>query len=215
MAHLDGIIDLSHHQERTIDFQKAKADGIVAVIHKATEGNYQHDAYYLARRDAAKAAGLLWGAYHFGAQGISGSEQAKYFLGFAGNLAGDFACLDFETYQKRHDPKVYCMSLTAAKDFIAAVSDKLGRKPYFYSGNTIRDVLKSAKDADLGACKLWLAGYVPENRLRVQKSWSSWTLWQYTDGAKGPWHKPVSGVGACDRSVFDGDLASLKAVWAS
>jgi GH25 family lysozyme M1 (1,4-beta-N-acetylmuramidase) len=34
------MIDLSHHQGQPIDFAKVKAAGIVAVMHKATEGNY-------------------------------------------------------------------------------------------------------------------------------------------------------------------------------
>lgn len=32
------VIDLSHHNER-VDFAKVKADGIVGVIHKATQGS--------------------------------------------------------------------------------------------------------------------------------------------------------------------------------
>jgi lysozyme len=214
MTRLDSIIDLSHHEQQTIDFAKVKAAGIVAVMHKATEGNYMQDRFYLTRRDDAKTNGLLWGAFHFGAQGIAGKVQAKYFLKYVGNLDGDFVCLDFETYSKRHDSKVYCMTLSDAKDFISAVSDKIGRLPFFYSGNTISEKLGKKKDPRLGACKLWLAGYVAEKKLKVQPSWADWTLWQYTDGTGGPMHRPVDGVGPCDRSVFDGDLAALKAVWA-
>ena len=34
---LNAVIDLSHHNGK-VDFAKAKADGIVGAIHKATEG---------------------------------------------------------------------------------------------------------------------------------------------------------------------------------
>jgi hypothetical protein len=67
--------------------------------------------------------------------------RARYFLEFVGDLDGDFVWLDFESYSKRHDPRKYCMTLNDGKDFIAAVSDKIGRLPFFYSGNTITEVM--------------------------------------------------------------------------
>ena len=60
----DGIMDISHNN--TIDLAAAKDAGIVAVIHKATEGATFQDPLYASRRAQAKQLGLLWGAYHFG-----------------------------------------------------------------------------------------------------------------------------------------------------
>jgi lysozyme len=113
------MIDLSHHQGQPIDFAKVKAAGIVAVMHKATEGNYMRDAFYQVRRDAGERRRVLWGAYHFGAEGVSGKDQARYILEFVGDLDGDFVCLDFESYSKRDDPRKYCMTLNDGRDFIA------------------------------------------------------------------------------------------------
>lgn len=215
MPRLDSIIDLSHHQAHDMDFKKAKDAGVVAVIHKATQGHGFQDEFYKKRRDAAKANGLLWGAYHFGVQGIDGVDQAQYFLKFVGDVKEDFVCLDFETYTKRHDPNTYCMTLTAAHEFIGEIQKQLKRRPYFYSGNTISEVLKTKSDTVIGQCKLWLAGYTAEDRLHIQHSWSDWTMWQYTDGEHGARHEPVDGIGKCDRSVFDGSFDDLKAAWAS
>ena len=61
---LNVVIDLSHFNNVT-DFNAVKADGIVGVIHKATEGHGYTDPTYLSRRSQALAAGLWWGAYHF------------------------------------------------------------------------------------------------------------------------------------------------------
>jgi lysozyme len=72
------VVDLSHHNEN-VDFVKMKADGIVAVIHKATQGLTYVDKTYATRQRAASKAGLLWGAYHFGVGG-DGSDQAAFFL---------------------------------------------------------------------------------------------------------------------------------------
>jgi len=60
----DVVIDLSHWQT-SVDFVKAKAAGIVAVILKATQGSRWIDATFTQRFAAATGAGLLVGAYHF------------------------------------------------------------------------------------------------------------------------------------------------------
>src|SRR6266478_1248793 len=54
------VVDLSHHNEK-VDFVKMKADGIVAVIHNATQGLTYVDKTYATRQKAASKAGLLWG----------------------------------------------------------------------------------------------------------------------------------------------------------
>ena len=75
---LNAVIDLSHHNGNP-DFKKIAADGIVGVIHKATQGTKNVDPTYAARRKPALDAGLLWGAYHFGT-GSDGLMQAEHFL---------------------------------------------------------------------------------------------------------------------------------------
>lgn len=69
---LNVVIDLSH-------INAVKGDGITGVIHKATEGLGYVDPKYHARRGQALAAGLCWGAYHFGASDY-GAVQAQHFL---------------------------------------------------------------------------------------------------------------------------------------
>ena len=216
MAYLDAVLDISHWESGPVDFVKLKAAGFTAVIHKATNGTDSVDRFYKKRRTAAEKAGLMWGAYHFGTQGPAGAEQAKYFFKTVGNCDGIFACLDYETYHLRHDKTTYLMPLAEAHAFIDEFSNTTGRLPWFYSGITIRDALGTRKDKLLGQCKLWLAGYVPEAKLKVQASWRKWTLWQYqyADKQTGPTN-PVPGYGLWDRSYFDGSQAQLASIWAS
>lgn len=75
------VIDISHHQA-DIDFVKLAASGVKAIIHKASEGESHQDSLYMEHRAAAKAAGLLWGAYHLGDNSDAG-EQVKNFLAAA------------------------------------------------------------------------------------------------------------------------------------
>ena len=56
-------------------FETVKAAGIAGIIHKATQGLSFQDPTYHDRRTQALAAGLLWGAYHFGEGGDGAQGQ--------------------------------------------------------------------------------------------------------------------------------------------
>ena len=58
MPLLNAVIDLSHHNTVT-SFQLVKEDGILAVIHKATEGTDFVDKFYSSRRASALSIGLF------------------------------------------------------------------------------------------------------------------------------------------------------------
>src|SRR6185503_8531559 len=73
----------------------SKGDGIIGVIHKATQGTSGLDPMYVTNRGKAQAAGLLWGAYHF-ATGGDGVEQAQHFLDTVGTFQNTLLVLDLE-----------------------------------------------------------------------------------------------------------------------
>lgn len=200
---IDTIIDLSHHNA-SVDFAQIRAAGIMAVIHKATQGKGYVDPQYAARRTAAEAAGLLWGAYHFGT-GDDPAVQAAKFLAVAGDPASTLLALDFE-----QNTGGATMTPDQARTFVAAVRAKAGRWPVLYTGSAFFRQQVPDKDATFGNCPLWLAQY--GSHAIVPASWNSWTLWQYSDGTTGG-GTPVAGVGKCDRSRFNGDAAALQAFW--
>src|SRR5262245_19013712 len=55
---LDAVIDISAHTTVT-DFRLVRSSGILAVIHKASEGDFVADIRCAERRPQAEAAGLL------------------------------------------------------------------------------------------------------------------------------------------------------------
>src|SRR6266853_3370455 len=148
------VIDLSHDQE-IVDFKKIKEDGIVGVIHKATEGLTFVDKMYTERRDQARDAGLLWGAYHFGV-GADGSDQADFFLGTAKPDSETLVVLDYE-------PNLTgpTMTLNQAGAFVEHVEEITGRYPGLYSGHLIKEQLGGVTPADsiFSNCFLWIAQY--------------------------------------------------------
>jgi len=202
---LNAIIDISHHNGN-VDLVKAKADGIVGVIHKATQGTGGSDPMYKTNRTKAADAGLLWGAYHF-ASGSDGVKQAINFLNVVGTSENTLLVLDFEP-----NPTGPSMNLEEARAFVTHVNEETGRFPGLYSGHFIKQLLGSNQDPVLAKCWLWLAEYGPT--AVVPANWSTWTMWQYTDGADGPPPHTVAGIGNCDRDKFNGTEDELRTLWA-
>lgn len=195
---IDVVIDLSRYNGQ-VDFEKVKHAGIMAVIGKATQGLDYVDPQFAANRDKAHAAGLMWGAYHFGTNG-DGAAQADALLSAAG--PDSLYVLDYEPNRTA----ATTMTLDQARAFVSRIHEKTGHWPGLYTGALIRDTLGGRKDPVLSHCWLWLAQYAA--KAVVPGGWTSWTLWQYTDQGS------VPGVpGHCDRSRFHGDIPALKRLW--
>jgi lysozyme len=192
----DAIIDLSHFNVNP-NFAVAKSAGILGVIHKATQGTAFTDPAYTLHRDAALAAGLWWGAYHFG-DGTDGIAQADFFLDATGPARPAVLALDFEA-----NPDGPSMTLDQARAFVTRVQAVTGRWPGLYGGAYLDQLLGGVKDPVLNNCWLWLAQYAATAVTPV--NWTRWTMWQYTGSAT------VAGIGQCDRSRFNGTAAELEA----
>jgi lysozyme len=201
---LNVVIDISHHNGN-VNLAKAKEDGILGVIQKATQGQSFKDPTYERNRQKAKDAGLLWGAYHFGT-GSDGLKQAQHFLDTVGNDPGTLLALDFEP-----NPTGSSMDLEEARAFVIHINEERRRFPGFYSGHYIKQLLGTSTDPILAECWFWLAQYGPTPV--VPRNWKTWTMWQYTDGAVGPKPHTVRGIGRCDRDKFNGSEAQLKKLW--
>src|SRR5436853_5242117 len=114
MGLLNAVVDLSHHNTVT-SFDDARASGIMAVIHKASQGTDFADATYDQHRAQAQAAGLLWGAYHFARAGDI-EAQVDHFLNVANLGDNEIAVLDFEPNSTERT-----MILAEAEQFVTLV----------------------------------------------------------------------------------------------
>ena len=204
MAALNVVIDISHHNG-AINLTKTKADGIVGVIHKATQGLGFVDPVFDKNHTQADGTGLYWGAYHFGT-GSDGVQQAERFLDVVKPDNDTLLVLDLEA-----NPQGPSMTLEEARAFVTHVQAATGRWPGLYAGHYLKDLLGTGTDPVLAECWFWLSQYgvtavVPPN-------WKTWTMWQYTDGAQGPPPHQVAGVGRCDREQFNGSQKRLDALW--
>lgn len=221
---LNAVIDVSH-QSKVRNFIGARdANGILAVIHKAGEGDWQ-DPRYEERRAMALDAGLLWGAYHYGTGQHPGRVQARMFLATARPDPATLLVLDLEL--NRRAP-ANSMRIGAAEDFVREIAETTGRLPLVYahpawadgemmSGQTLGGAIISG--SILGACDLWLADYRYEPQLPRGWATKGWRMWQYAgdDAATGgPFRdrsRAVVGIDRCDRSVFAGTRDELVRYW--
>ncbi|MHA6719776.1 GH25 family lysozyme [Sphingomonas sp. RS6] len=198
------VIDLYHRNSIT-DFAKARAAGVRGIIHKASTGATGRDPRYAERRAAARAAGLLWGAYHWG-NGRDPADQVENFLAAAMPDDATLVALDYEV-----DPASQ-MSIDGARAFLERLHERLGRRGVLYSGHLIKESLGDAADPFFGAHRLWLAQYGP--RPSLQPSWSSYWLWQFSDGPASIPGIPGDAAGHVDRNRFGGTAEQLADEWA-
>ena len=201
-------VDLSHYDPAD-DYAKVKAAGIVGCIYKATQGQSWTDDTYVSQQHAARAEGVKWGGYHF-ADGSSVNGQIDNFMRFCCPDPDELFCLDWE------DNNGNKMSAANAQKWIEEVERQLGRpgECVIYSGNTAKEALGSSVNTFFGSRRLWLCQY--GSSPTVQKSWSKFWLWQYTDGVNGPSPHSISGVGNCDiNSYNNGPPSQLVAEWAT
>jgi len=202
---IDSVIDISHFNGSP-DWTTVRAGGILGVIHKATQGSSWVDPTFAAARTAVPAAGLLWGAYHFGTGDEEGSAQGQFFLDTVKPDAHTLCVIDFEP-----NPSGTQMSLDHLFGWIETVQAATGRPPLVYGGNSLLfPAIGSSTHPTLAACPLWVAEYnsLPEPTGIPAQIWKTWALWQYSESGT------VEGItGNVDRSRFNGTEEALTAWW--
>jgi lysozyme len=221
-----GIVDV-HHDDGAYDLGAVARGGVVAMLHKATEGRDWRDPAFPGAIGRIADAGLLRAAYHYATRSAPGDAQADFFLAVvdeAAHGAGDvLLALDLEG--DLDAPTT--MTTREAARFVARVREVTGRWPLLYAGASLLGArMRKADDATratLGNCPLWLAAYGPDPlTLAPPAPWADWSLQQYTNGAAGPRDRrtfPRKTPGfrrqRQDRSVFRGTSDELRAWWAS
>jgi len=224
---LDAVIDISR-SVTVSDFRRVRQSGILAVIHKASEGGDYADTACAARRNQAEAAGLLWGAYHFGTGQSPGARQAAFFLSVSRPGPKTLLALDLEANENNPSNS---MTLEQAEAFVQAVAEATGRLPVVYVHPTwangdalpvsgLRFSAPITADSILGRCGLWVADYHDSPEIPLAWAAKGWRLWQYA-GDESAGHPAygqtnlVQGVSHCDRNLFNGDADGLYRFWSA
>ncbi len=203
-------LDCSAYQKHP-DFARAKREaGVAFVFLKATEGATYTDPTFARNASAARAAGLLVGAYHFFRPEKQGAAQATHFAAVAGPVAELRPVIDMESWRGVEPVLV----VRRALDFVDACEKAFAAPVVMYSYPAfladLRNKAVTLFDELAGRCGgLWIAHYTKAAQPLVPKPWTSWQCWQF-DGDKG---LTLPDGTDCDFNWFAGDACALKATW--
>ncbi|WP_339200428.1 GH25 family lysozyme [Paenibacillus sp. FSL P2-0322] len=208
-------IDVSHHQGN-IDFKKVAADGISFVFIKATQGQSFRSKTFLTFVKAAKAAGLMIGAYHYIDDSATTPDEArKEAANFVSAIkdAGGASTFDLPPvmdYESNKSNLSKAAVTAVAKAFLQEVERLTGVRPIVYTYPSF-----IGNFTGLSNYPLWIARYSATQVPPGASGWSRWDFWQYSDGSAGgtlpSGTRKVAGIaGPVDLNEFDGTVDELR-----
>ncbi|MFF4889482.1 GH25 family lysozyme [Micromonospora chersina] len=203
-------IDVSSHDHNlgAIDWPGVAANGYKFAYVKATEGQTYRNPYFAEDYAAAKAAGLLVGAYHFARpDGRDPVTEANFFVDnaqFAKDSQTLVPMVDIEWPYWSGAPACYGLTTTEMSTWIRSFTDqvkaRIGRPVMIYTNTNYWNPC-TGNNATFGANPLDIAGYTT-TRPPLPAGWTTETIWQYAAGDS-------SQPGNYSQNVFNGDYAAL------
>ena len=224
MAYTYGV-DVSHWQG-DIDWKMLYAFGVRFAFVKCSQADWKDDRFN-AHWSAAKAAGMMRGAYHFMTWNTPAVTQARTFLNSLGNDIGELPPVcDYEW--RNRDPVTHLDRVPGAvvmsgmlRGWTYYVEQAVGKPPFIYTGMSFWKEYGTKAEWVLRH-PLWLGyydnepqptNYPPPTYLRATADtytplpWgrNSWTIWQFSDRGRLPGYSDN-----LDLDVFNGSEAQLR-----
>ncbi|MDK8523859.1 glycoside hydrolase family 25 protein [Corynebacterium sp. MSK150] len=197
-------VDVAAHQHpggTPIDWSKVRSDGQSFAFVKATEGGDWVNPHYVEDIQAANAAGLKTGAYHYARPAGDAKTQAA-------NFAAQIALAPDQTLPPALDIEV-AEGKSAAQleqwieEFTSELKRLTGRTPmiYTYKYFWMGQMNNSQKFSDM---PLWLAAYQDQAPEAVG-GWKELSFWQRSGSGK------VAGISTdVDMNLFNGSKQQLQ-----
>lgn len=196
MALLDAVVDL--YYQNAFDAATLKANGILGVAHKRTQGTDFVDPLGAARRVQALAQTLLWMDYGF-LNFAPGRPQADKFLQVVNPDGNSALMLDWEAGSRAQ-----------AEDYVEWIYRQCGVWPVVYTGLAFANAWGWDNSSPLINCDLFMAYPAAVAQPPIPDLWAkngkSWSLWQHASNT-------IAGTMYVDRDYFDGAPDQLTAWW--
>ena len=138
-------------------YQSAMPDtsGLSFAFTKVTEGTGYVSPVWVQQRDHAKAAGLVWGGYHYPHMGNSVQAEADFFLSQVNWLPGDLVVLDWEGYDASNQAVSLNDQRAYKESWLRYVKGKLPHNPVGMYCNT--DYWRGVDTTGFYGDFLWIA----------------------------------------------------------
>ena len=211
------MIDVSSCQNVPgIDFAAVKAAGFEAVVVKGSTGAGGIDPACKKLLTLARAAGLFTMIYLFHIPNVGVEKELALNVAAEGDVHPLRRVIDVEVFSKELTTSQYVAEL---EKLVALCEQEDGQPPIIYSAPYMETYLAAALASStvLARCPLWIAQYMstkdpwvppPNFKPTHMPPWETWTIHQYS--GDGGFRVPgIPGVD-CDRSLFNGDLDTLK-----
>lgn len=191
-------IDISKYQG-SVDFAAVRAATISYVFIRATEGITYQDADFATNIAAARAAGLVVGAYHFYETNDEPNAQLANFTGLVSLQRGDLPpVVDIEKLHDQDDANL----TENIQTFLTGLQAHYGVKPILYTGRNFANEYMGG----FGDYPLWLAEY-DVDAPTLPQGWSDWTFWQWSQATT------IAGIdGQVDADRYNGNQASFRSL---
>jgi lysozyme len=191
-------LDVSHHQA-PLDWRALRRQGIRFAYFKASEGSDWVDPRYREYEEAARAAGVLAGAYHFFTFCADPERQAMRFLATVDLRPGDMLpAVDVENAGNclsDPDPESLRENLGKFRDVIRRAT---GQEPIVYMTDWFR---RKYFRAPPDGARFWIRNLFWKPREGVP-----WAVWQYAT------NRPAGSPQRVDRDVLRGGEGALAAL---
>ena len=218
-------VDLSHHNERELDFEALYSHDIRFVYIKATQGAKFKDnkfGYFWKKIDALPSTSKIYrGAYHFLSSDVDGKVQAERFLSFlelnGGHVSSDLPLvMDLEDDRVGTGPDLWKgrgaqYILENALGFLNKIREQTNRTPliYTYKAWFNSETIPLDQFYKLNEFPIWIADYNGARKLEESPALPSNIkplLWQFTNSAmvKSGYNRPL------DASIFKGSFSDFK-----
>ncbi|MNW41036.1 Lysozyme M1 precursor [compost metagenome] len=208
-------IDVSRYQGK-IDWKAVKEDGISFAFIKGSQGKSYRDKTFIGNAQAARAIGVLVGAYHYVDDSAKTPEDArKEAVNFVSaiNSAGGITAFDMPPvmdYESNKSNLSKAAVTAVAKAFLQEVERLTGVRPIVYTYPSFIGNFSGLSDYPL-----WIARYSAAQVPPDASGWSRWDFWQYSDGSTGgtlpSGKRKVTGIaGPADLNEYDGTVGELR-----
>ncbi|MEK4456820.1 GH25 family lysozyme [Paenibacillus sp. FSL R10-2748] len=208
-------IDVSRYQGK-IDWKAVKEDGLSFAFIKASQGKSYRDKTFIGNAQAARAVGVLVGAYHYvDDSAITPEDARKEAANFVSaiNSAGGIASFDLPPvmdYESNKSGLSKAAVTAVAKAFLQEIERLTGVRPIVYTYPSFIGNFSGLSDYPL-----WIARYSATQVPSGASGWSRWDFWQYSDGSAGgalpSGTRKVAGIaGPVDLNEFDGTADELR-----
>ena len=179
-------VDVAKYQG-TIDWPRLRASGVSFAFIKATEGGDRLDRRFHENWRAARAAGVLRGAYHFHYWCRPAAEQAAWFIRNVPRERGALPpVLDVEW--NGHSPTCPITlpaerARSEMRTFLHLIERHYGQRPVIYS--TV-DFHRDVMAGHFEGYDHWLRSTKDHVRAAYPGRAGRWTFWQYTATGRAP-----------------------------